>query len=118
MPAGLTTSVIAETVPLTDAWTLAETKPSALPTSVPTKTGSPFCTQATAGLPMCCDSSRVTCFGCRSSEVTQSAVFFQCGTAVLGTLLLLKIPKLISPLNRASRGARPIFVYNAAREWR
>ena len=68
------------TVPDTPEWISEETKPPALPTTVPTYTWSPLATAGAAGAPMCCAMDSTIRLGTGIFTVSQSDVLFSCGT--------------------------------------
>ena len=63
IPLGSGTGPTAVTVPETELWILADTKPEDLAINCPTFTLSPFCTIMSAGLPMCCAAGMYTVSG-------------------------------------------------------
>ena len=79
-PLDPTMVVISATVPDTPEWMSAETKPPALPTTVPTYTWSPLATAGAAGAPMCCPMDRTILDGRGIATVSRLEVPFSWGT--------------------------------------
>ena len=79
-PLGAVMVVISVTVPETPEWMSAETKPPALPTTVPTYTWSPLATAGAAGAPMCCPMDRTILDGRGIATVSRLEVPFSWGT--------------------------------------
>ena len=68
-PFGIRTVSMDATLPDTPEWMSALTKPPAFPTTVPTKTSSPFLTHGVQGAPMCCCMGRTIFSGSGSCRV-------------------------------------------------
>ena len=79
-PLGAVMVVMLSTVPDTPEWMSEDTKPPALPTTVPTYTWSPLATAGAAGAPMCCAMDSTILLGTGIVTVSQSDVLFSWGT--------------------------------------